>query len=99
MNTLTEQKLIEVENQYWVDLWASLERLHENKDFQRVILEGYFRDKAINGVSLLAQDSIVRNGQRTAVMESLIAISQLEDYFITIRNLGSTPSDDVEVED
>lgn len=94
MNTLTEQNLIEVENRYWADMWDALERLHENKDFQRVILQGYFKDKAVNGVSLLAQDAIVRNGQRTAVMESLIAISQLEDYFITIQNLGSIPPED-----
>lgn len=91
MNNLSDQQLLEVENQYWVDMWTSLARLKENKDFQKVILEGYFKDKAVNGVSLLAQDAIVASGQRTAVMEDLIAISSLEDFFITIENLGTTP--------
>lgn len=94
MNNLSDQKLIEIENQYWVDMWASLERLKDNKDFQRVILEGYFKDKAVNGVSLLAQDAIVQGGHRTAVMEDLIAISSLEDFFVTIENLGTIPSED-----
>lgn len=93
MNNLNDQQILEVENQYWVDQWASLERLKGNKDFKRVILEGYFKDKAVNGVSLLARDAIVEGGHRSAVMEDLIAISSLEDFFITIENLGSIPAE------
>jgi hypothetical protein len=96
MNNLNDQQVLEVENRYWADMWASLERLKENKDFQRVILEGYFKDKAINGVSLLAQDGIVQGGHRSAVMEDLIAISSLEDFFITIENLGTIPTEEDE---
>lgn len=98
MSTLSDQQLLEVENRYWVDMWTSLARLKENKDFQKVILEGYFKDKAVNGVSLLAQDAIVQGGHRTAVMEDLIAISSLEDFFITIENLGTVPSEDEDEE-
>lgn len=94
MNNLNEQQILEVENVYWADLWTSLERLKSNKDFQRVVLEGYFKDKAINGVSLLAQDAIVTGGHRSAVMEDLIAISSLEDFFVTIENLGTIPPED-----
>lgn len=93
MNTLNDQEILTVENQYWADMNSSLERLKENKDFQRVILNGYFKDKAINGVSLLAQDHIVNNGLRPRVMEDLVSISNLEDFFITIENLGSTPTE------
>lgn len=98
MNNLNDQQILEVENQYWVDMWASLERLQQNKDFQRVILDGYFKDKAVNGVSLLAQDAIVAGGHRSAVMEDLIAISSLEDFFVTVENLGSVPSEDEDEE-
>lgn len=98
MSNLEEQQILEVENRYWVDMWDALQRLKENKDFQKVILEGYFRDKAVNGVSLLAQDAIVSGGHRTAVMEDLIAISSLEDFFITIENLGTIPPYDEEDE-
>jgi hypothetical protein len=91
MNTLNEDKLLQVENEYWVILWEALDRLKSNKDFQKVVLEGYFKDKAVNGVSLLAQDQIVAGGHRSAVMEDLIAISSLQDYFLTVENLGSIP--------
>jgi len=97
---MNDEQLVEVENQYWVDMHISLEKLKKNKDFKKVVLEGYFKDKAINGVSLLATDYVKQNGLRSDVMESLIAISNLEDYFITIDNLGSpTPMDDEESDD
>lgn len=91
MSNLEDQQILEVENQYWVDMWNSLNRLQDNKDFQRLILNGYFKDKAINGVSLLAQDNVIQNGLRPAVMEDLVAISKLEDFFITVENLGTIP--------
>lgn len=95
MNNLSDQEVLEVENKYWADMALALTRLEENPDFQRVILEGYFKDRAVNGVSLLAQDSVVQNGQRSAVMEDLIAIASLQDFFITIKNIGlASPEDD-----
>lgn len=94
MNNLNDQQILEVENEYWAGMWESLRNLRNNADFKRVILQGYFRDKAVNGVSLLAQDAVIANGQRSAVMEDLIAISSLEDFFITIENLGSIPPED-----
>jgi hypothetical protein len=94
MNNLTEDQIMEAENDYWVDMAESLERLHQNPDFQKVILQGYFTDKAVNGVSLLAKDSIVEAGRRSEVMEDLIAVSSLQDHFITIRNLGTVSIED-----
>ena len=101
MNNLDNEQsnLVEVDNQYWVNLCQALTRLHDNPDFKKVILEGYFTDKAVDGVSLLAQDSIVQSGKRTAVMEDLIAISSLRDYFMTIMNLGYVPEDGEEDEE
>lgn len=97
MNNLNDEQILEVENKYWADMWIALEQLKQNKHFQKVILEGYFKDKAINGVSLLAQHAVVSGGHRSAVMEDLIAISSLEDFFVTIENLGSaSPSDEDE---
>lgn len=93
MSNLEDQQILEVENKYWVEQWEALKSLKEDKRFQKVILEGYFKDKAINGVSLLAQDYIVENGHRTKVMEDLIGVSSLEDHFMTIESLGSTPAE------
>ena len=96
---MSEEEILRVENEYWVGMYEALERLNENADFKTVILEGYFRDKAVNGVSMLANDHVIRNGLRTQVMENLIAISQLQDYFIMIENLGAAPRDDSEDEE
>lgn len=91
-----EQDILRVENEYWVNMNNALERLRQNDDFRTVILDGYFKDKAINGVSLLATEYVKRNNARSDVMEQLIAISALEDYFMTIENLGTIPSESEE---
>ena len=90
------KEILTVENEYWKLMWESLERLQKNDDFKRVILDGYFKDKAINGVSLLAIDGIKRQGLRGEIMEELVAISSLQDFFITIENLGTVPTIDEE---
>ena len=92
----SEEELYRIENDYWVNLAKDLESLEGDKRFQNVIMNGYFKDKAVNGVSMLAADQIVRNGLRPDVMEQLIAISQLQDYFMTIKNLGTVPEEDTE---
>lgn len=92
-NETSEAKLMEVEHVYWAEMCQALERLENNPDFKKVVLEGYFKDKAINGVSLLATEHVRRNGLRGPIMEELVAISQLEDYFITIKGMGRIPDD------
>lgn len=89
---LTAEELKEYN--YWVGMKQALERLENNPDFQKVILEGYFKDKAINGVGMLASGYIKKNGLRSDVMESLVAISQLQDFFITVKQLGTEPEED-----
>lgn len=90
MNNL-ENEQVEVEtiiNNQWIAKYDALIRLERNPDFKLLILDGYFRDKAVDGVSLLANEGIKRQGLRSDVMEQLVAISNLQDFFITVRNLG-----------
>lgn len=96
MNSQNENELVEVENKYWKDLNHALKQLHENPHFQKVILEGYFKDKAVDGVSMLANPVVMREGKRGEILESLVAVSHLQDYFITISNLGEVVEDDSE---
>jgi len=90
------EAIASVENQYWVNLKEALDRLNSNEDFKLVIKEGYFKDKAVNGVSMLATDYVVQNGVRPRVMEALVAISQLEDYFATIQSMGTIDNESEE---
>lgn len=92
----TEDEILRIENEYWKQMADDLLGLEKDDRFKRVILDGYFKDKAINGVSLLATDYIKKSGLRAEVMEQLVAISHLEDYFATIKNLGTIPSEDEE---
>lgn len=95
MNTQTNSnQLAEVENKEFRDLHYALSRLRENPDFQLLITEGYFKNRAVESVSLLANEGVVRGGHRPAIMEVLVAISHLQDYFIMIDNLGAEPVDE-----
>jgi len=87
-----------IETQYWVDQAEALERLMKNKDFKTVILEGFFKDRAINGVSMLADPGIKQRGERGEIMEDMVAISNLQYHFKMIRNLGAIAQDDMDEE-
>jgi len=98
----SEEELIMIENQYWMEMAAALIRLENGNpkpdDFKRVIMDGYFKDKAINGVSMLGTEHVRRSGVRPDIMEQLVAISHLQDYFLTIKALGTAPEEDEEFE-
>ena len=98
MTTQTEQELEMVENQQWISRWEALQRLEANPDFINVISEGYIRDRALNGVSMLANEGVKRQGQRPDVMEMLVAVSTLQDYFRMVKNLGAIAKDDMDEE-
>ena len=89
------------ETNYFVGMRQALERLETNPDFIKVVLEGYFKNEAVRGVSLLANDGIKRGGARPDVMEGLVAISRLQDFFLTIKAMAPTEeelADDESVE-
>jgi hypothetical protein len=99
MDSINQAQTSEKEVSYWVDMAEALKRLERNEDFKKVIEEGYFKDKAISGVSILASDQIKASGRRTDVMEGLIAISSLQDHFYTIKAMGQAIEDEAEYDD
>ena len=99
MDTINQHQAGENPLDYWTDMAMSLDRLEANDDFKKVILEGYFKDKAVSGVSILASDQVKASGRRTDVMEGLIAISSLQDHFQTIKAMRQAAKDEAEYED
>lgn len=94
MNTpMTDAELLETDTTVNVRMWEALDRLQKTDDFKLVFDKGYLTDKAVDGVSLLATDYVIDNNLRSRVMESLIAISHLRDYFHTIEALGNVEPD------
>ena len=98
MTNQEELELETVENEQWIQRYEALERLKKNPDFINVIMEGYIRDRSLNGVSMLANESVKRQGQRPDVMEMLVAVSTLQDYFKMLKNLGQIAKADLEDE-
>lgn len=96
MSNLTpeDMKIYEEENTYWAGMAEALENLERNPDFKKLVLEGYFKDFAVNQTSMLATDYVRRNGTRPEIMERLVAISNLQDYFMSVKQLAGTFAED-----
>lgn len=98
-NQKTENELIEANTEYWVQQYRALTRMEAGKeqpgDFKLVILDGYFKDRALDAVSMLGTEYIKQSGKRPEVMETLVAISTLQDHFMTIKNIGGIAEEDI----
>lgn len=90
MTNQTAENELTVNTNYFVGMRQALDRLEQNPDFVKVVLEGYFKNEAVRGVSLLANDSIRQRGARPEIMERLVAISSLQDFFLTIKSMAPT---------
>lgn len=81
MSNQEELELETIEQEHHLEMGEALNRLRENPDFQKVILDGYCKDKALASVSLLAVPQIAEHGRRPGVMEDLVSVSNLQYFF------------------
>jgi hypothetical protein len=98
-DTVDESLIEKAELDYWKGLKEDLEALEKDERFQRVILESYFKDFVVNQTSMLSHDYTRREGTRPVLMEQLVAVSTLQDYFRTLKMLGSQLEDEDETEE
>ena len=82
------EELETVDVSYWADQLDTLERLEKNPDFQKIIVKGYFNQKALDSVSMLSVPNVKSQGQRPDVMEDLVSISNLQYHLFMIKQLG-----------
>lgn len=68
-----------------VDFGKALERLYNNKDFKRVIVEGYFKDEPIRLVQLLSAVDMQTPDKQQSIMQQMVGIGQLQQYFNVIK--------------
>jgi len=68
----------------------SLEKLFGNKDFKKIILDGYFKEEASRLV-LLRADFAVQDSDKTvkAIDNKIIGIGELRQYFNTVMGRGN----------
>ena len=86
------------EAQSHIDLSKALERLHDNADFQKVILNNYFMYEASRAVLLKADPEMFRPGKQDEVDRVIAGIGQLRQYFLKIFNLGDMAERSIEAD-
>ena len=66
------------------DLGDALNRLRNNRDFKKVIQEGYFEQEAIRLVHLMSDSNMQTPEMQTAIHKQMIAIGSFRDYLDTL---------------
>jgi len=67
-----------------VELSNSLDRLKGNRDFKKLILEGYFRDEAVRLVHLKVDPSMQTAERQASVVSQIDAIGGLSSFLRTV---------------
>ena len=83
-NEVTEIELNIKEAQEIVDLGKALDRLHNNRDFKKVILEGYFKNEAVRLVSIKGDPNLQSVDSQERIVKAIDAIGGLRGFFGTI---------------
>lgn len=79
-----------------VDIGNSLDRLLSNRDFKKVIMEGYFEKEAIRLVHLKADPNMQNEGSQKAIINQMDAIGSLKQYFYLVQAKASMAQKSVE---
>lgn len=67
-----------------LDFSAALERLRGNRDFKKVVLEGYFEQEAIRLVHLKSDPNMQAPAIKQSIESQIDAIGQLSQFFSTV---------------
>lgn len=68
----------------FVEQGEALERLQANRDFKKVILDGYFEQEAIRLVHLKASPAMQSAEMQKSIVAQMDAIGSLDQYFNTV---------------
>ena len=71
-----------------VDLGDSLERLRNNRDFKKVIQEGFFCDEAVRLVQLKADPAFQTAERQESIVKQIDAIGAQNQYFQMIYQMA-----------
>jgi hypothetical protein len=73
----------------------SLQRLYSNRDFKKVILEGYFEKEAVRLVHLKSDAAMTSQVHQENIIKQLDGIGALVQYFQTINQLASIATNSI----
>ena len=77
---------------------AALERLRSNRDFKKVVLEGYFEQEAIRLVHLKSDPNMQSPAIKQSIDDQIAAIGQLSQFFATALQKASMASRQIEAD-
>jgi len=72
-----------------VDFANAIERLRSNKDFKKVISEGYFKDEAVRLVHLKAHPGMQSEASQRSILSQMDSIGNLAQFFDTALHMGA----------
>lgn len=82
-----------------VDMGKALERLQKNKDFKKIVLEGYFEKEAIRLVHLKSDAQMQTPEKQAAVIRGIDAIGEFHDYLKTVYQLANMAQHAIEADE
>lgn len=68
------------EAQGFIKLQEAVDRLSKNKDFQKVILEEYFKNEPVRFTEALSSPNLQAQEHQDAIMKALSGIGQLQQF-------------------
>jgi uncharacterized protein with PhoU and TrkA domain len=88
MNDLELQhiELTEQEAKATIELSKALDRLSNNRDFKKVVLEGYFKDEAVRLVLTKANPACSDESIQKAIVRDIDAIGSFRQYLGQIQH-------------
>lgn len=77
---------------------AALERLRGNRDFKKVVLEGYFEQEAIRLVHLKSDPNMQAPAIKQSIDDQIDAIGQLSQFFAAALQKSNMASRQIEAD-
>lgn len=71
------------------EVGTALERLQSNRDFKKVVLEGYFEQEAVRLVHLKAEPAMQKPEMQQSILTQMDAIGSFAQYLDTVLHKAS----------
>jgi hypothetical protein len=72
------------QSQKIIDLGDALDRLRNNRDFKKLVLEGYFEQEAIRLVHLMSDSNMQSPNTQAAIYKEMTGIGMFRSYLDTL---------------
>lgn len=82
-----------------VELGSALDRLRTNRDFKKIITEGYFRDEAVRLVHLKSDSNMLSDVMQSSIIKQMDAIGALAQYFYVVSHRAAMSGRSIAVDE